>query len=93
MSFLYSLKKNVGREESILYGIIPQPTAQNMYMGIKEGYTSNIFAEILPELNCWEIFRELKMKLATNIQDLTNSKTIENLSKRNYKSNIKQTNT
>jgi hypothetical protein len=33
------------------------------------------------------------MKLATNIQDLTNSKTIENLSKRNYKSNIKQTNT
>jgi len=48
----------------------------------------------LPELNIVEeVFRKLKMKLATNIQDLTNSKAIENLSKRNYKSNIKQTNT
>jgi hypothetical protein len=47
MSFLYSLKKNVGRGEYMLYGITPQPTAQNMCMSIEEGYTSNIFAEIL----------------------------------------------
>jgi len=47
MSFLYSLKRHVGKGRIYIVWDNSAAHAQNMCMSIEEGYTSNIFAEIL----------------------------------------------